>query len=223
MAKLRTLSGDDLVKVFGRFGFSEYSQRGSHLKLRRQTPLGRQTLTIPLHPELDKGDTSNNLSASAPLYRRIRAPRVLLPRIAYATASSSIVATMAGSSAKPSSARSSPSKCSTMASRILATSSSSVSAWVTTGRSTHSATYFFSPLKIRTWIVRRLTQFILADQGTVSDSDRVIARSSKPPSPHLVVQQRIALLFRRLGASANGECFRAVPNGDGPACRFQPH
>jgi predicted RNA binding protein YcfA (HicA-like mRNA interferase family) len=32
-----------------------YSQRGSHIKLRRITPLGKETLTIPNHRELATG------------------------------------------------------------------------------------------------------------------------------------------------------------------------
>src|SRR5450432_220998 len=71
-----------------------------------------------------------------------------------ATACSSMVAKIVGSSEKPSSARSSPSRCKEMASLMLAANSSSVNAWVTTGKSRHSATYCCSPRKIRTWIVR---------------------------------------------------------------------
>jgi predicted RNA binding protein YcfA (HicA-like mRNA interferase family) len=56
MSKLRTLSGRDVVKILGRFGFGVVSQRGSHLKLMRVLPDGtRQILTIPIHVELDRG------------------------------------------------------------------------------------------------------------------------------------------------------------------------
>ena len=56
MPKLRTLSGRDLVQIFSTFGFQPVSQRGSHVKLRRVLPAGtKQTLTIVLHHELDKG------------------------------------------------------------------------------------------------------------------------------------------------------------------------
>ena len=56
MPKLRTLSGRDLVQIFSSFGFQPVSQRGSHVKLRRVLPSGsRQTLTIALHDETDKG------------------------------------------------------------------------------------------------------------------------------------------------------------------------
>jgi predicted RNA binding protein YcfA (HicA-like mRNA interferase family) len=56
MPKLRALSGDDLLRIFGSFGFAKLSQRGSHLKLRRLLAGGgRQTLTIVVHKEVDKG------------------------------------------------------------------------------------------------------------------------------------------------------------------------
>jgi predicted RNA binding protein YcfA (HicA-like mRNA interferase family) len=55
MRKLRTLSGIDVVAALRKFGFTQFSQRGSHAKLRRETPSGRQTLTVPMHKELDKG------------------------------------------------------------------------------------------------------------------------------------------------------------------------
>jgi len=55
MPKLRMLSGSELLGIFGHFGFP-FSQRGSHLKLRRITASGaRQTLTIVLHEDVDRG------------------------------------------------------------------------------------------------------------------------------------------------------------------------
>jgi predicted RNA binding protein YcfA (HicA-like mRNA interferase family) len=56
MPKLRTLSGEDLLRILAGFGFHPFSQRGSHVKLRRVLSDGtKQTLTIVLHDELDKG------------------------------------------------------------------------------------------------------------------------------------------------------------------------
>ena len=56
MPKQRTLSGSELLAIFSRFGFRPFSQRGSHVKLRRITASGaRQTLTIVLHEEADRG------------------------------------------------------------------------------------------------------------------------------------------------------------------------
>lgn len=56
MPKLKTLSGKQIIEIFFSFGFNMASQRGSHIKLRRNTADGlKQTLTIPNHAELDKG------------------------------------------------------------------------------------------------------------------------------------------------------------------------
>jgi predicted RNA binding protein YcfA (HicA-like mRNA interferase family) len=56
MPRLRTLSGDELIRTFARFGFQEISERGSHGELRRVPTNGvRENLTVPLHDELDRG------------------------------------------------------------------------------------------------------------------------------------------------------------------------
>ena len=56
MPKLRSLSGKEVLRIFQSFGFDEISRRGSHVKLRREAAGGfKQTLTLPDHPELDKG------------------------------------------------------------------------------------------------------------------------------------------------------------------------
>jgi predicted RNA binding protein YcfA (HicA-like mRNA interferase family) len=56
MPKLKTLSGEDIVKIFERFGFFIDRQKGSHVKLKRVIENNSaQTLTIPNHKELDKG------------------------------------------------------------------------------------------------------------------------------------------------------------------------
>ena len=56
MPKLRRLSGAEVISVLVRFGFTIHSQRGSHVKLRRELPDGStQTLTIAAHSELDTG------------------------------------------------------------------------------------------------------------------------------------------------------------------------
>jgi len=54
--KLKRLSGSEVVDIMCAFGFETHSQKGSHIKLRRIGIKGeRQTLTIPLHAELDVG------------------------------------------------------------------------------------------------------------------------------------------------------------------------
>ncbi len=56
MPKLKTLSGQDVLKIFVKFGFEKVDQEGSHVKIRRQLMAGsRQSLTVPLHDEIDKG------------------------------------------------------------------------------------------------------------------------------------------------------------------------
>ena len=56
MSKLKLLSGKEIIKIFSKFGFEIVSQRGSHVKLRRILENGtKQTLTVPIHDELDKG------------------------------------------------------------------------------------------------------------------------------------------------------------------------
>jgi len=56
MPKLRSLGGEEVLKIFSQFGFTIASQKGSHAKLRRILPEGtKQSLTIPLHKELDRG------------------------------------------------------------------------------------------------------------------------------------------------------------------------
>ena len=50
------MSGRAALAILQSFGFEVQSQRGSHVKLRRDGPNGeRQTLTIPNHLELDTG------------------------------------------------------------------------------------------------------------------------------------------------------------------------
>jgi predicted RNA binding protein YcfA (HicA-like mRNA interferase family) len=56
MTKLRHLSGAEVVRIFEIFGFTQVSQKGSHIKLRRFAADGsKQTLTLPNHSELERG------------------------------------------------------------------------------------------------------------------------------------------------------------------------
>ena len=56
MPKLRTLGGEEVIKIFTAFGFLVGGQRGSHVKLKRVIDSKiNQTLTIPNHKELDRG------------------------------------------------------------------------------------------------------------------------------------------------------------------------
>jgi predicted RNA binding protein YcfA (HicA-like mRNA interferase family) len=42
MSKLKRISGADAIAIFKKFGFDVHSQKGSHIKLRRITPLGKE-------------------------------------------------------------------------------------------------------------------------------------------------------------------------------------
>ena len=54
--RLRRLSARDFLAILGSSGFEVVATRGSHAKLRRVTRDGeRQTLTVPLHKDLDVG------------------------------------------------------------------------------------------------------------------------------------------------------------------------
>ena len=53
--KLRRLSGNEVIDIFNLFGFRIHIQKGSHVKLRRVVEGRKQTLTIPVHDEIDSG------------------------------------------------------------------------------------------------------------------------------------------------------------------------
>lgn len=55
MPKLKVLGGKDLVKIFTACGFEKIDQHGSHVKMRRMGLDGKETLTIPMHDEIDRG------------------------------------------------------------------------------------------------------------------------------------------------------------------------
>ena len=55
MPRLKRLSSSEVIKILEGFGFVVHSQRGSHIKLRRITEAGRETLTVPNHKQLDTG------------------------------------------------------------------------------------------------------------------------------------------------------------------------
>ena len=54
--KLKRLSGIEVITILEKFDFEIHSQRGSHIKLRRNiSTKEKQTLTIPNHKEIDIG------------------------------------------------------------------------------------------------------------------------------------------------------------------------
>lgn len=54
--RLRRLTARDVLRILQDFGFEVVATRGSHAKLRRVAGDGRrETLTLPLHKQLDVG------------------------------------------------------------------------------------------------------------------------------------------------------------------------
>ncbi len=61
MPKLTAISGEKLVKLLVKSGFVFISQKGSHVKLRRD----RIMVVIPNHKEIRKGTLSNILKLTS--------------------------------------------------------------------------------------------------------------------------------------------------------------
>lgn len=55
MLKLKILDSQEIINILESFGFEIISQKGSHIKLVKQTTFQRQVLTIPNHKELKRG------------------------------------------------------------------------------------------------------------------------------------------------------------------------
>jgi len=53
--KLPVISGDDLIRILGKFGYVQVRQKGSHVRLRHATDPQRQPVTIPRHKMLKRG------------------------------------------------------------------------------------------------------------------------------------------------------------------------
>lgn len=70
MPKLPAISGADLIKFLSGLGYETVRQRGSHIRLRKQTPLGEHNLTVPAHKELAKG-TLNDILTRVSLWNNI--------------------------------------------------------------------------------------------------------------------------------------------------------
>jgi len=53
--KLPVLSGADLIRALGKFGYVSARQKGSHVRLRHSTDPQRVPITVPLHNEIAFG------------------------------------------------------------------------------------------------------------------------------------------------------------------------
>jgi len=52
---LKNLSSKEVISVFEKFGFVVHSQKGSHIKLRRESANHRETLMVPERKQIAKG------------------------------------------------------------------------------------------------------------------------------------------------------------------------
>jgi predicted RNA binding protein YcfA (HicA-like mRNA interferase family) len=65
MSNLPQVSGRKLVTIFLKDGWYQVSQKGSHIKLRKNLkPVGKATIIIPQHKTLKKGTLSGILKDS---------------------------------------------------------------------------------------------------------------------------------------------------------------
>ncbi|MBI2137077.1 type II toxin-antitoxin system HicA family toxin [Candidatus Woesearchaeota archaeon] len=62
--KLPQLSGRDVIKILYRNGFVVVRQKGSHIRLEKNTSEGTIKLTVPNHPVLKKGTLHQIIRAS---------------------------------------------------------------------------------------------------------------------------------------------------------------
>ena len=56
------VSGKKLLKVLSKLGYSTVRQRGSHVRMEKETEIGTHAITIPLHTEIAKGTLNDILS-----------------------------------------------------------------------------------------------------------------------------------------------------------------
>ncbi len=62
MPKLPQVSGDEVVRLLRSLGYDVVRQRGSHVRLRKATPLGEHNITVPAHRIMAKGTLSDILN-----------------------------------------------------------------------------------------------------------------------------------------------------------------
>ncbi|AEF96605.1 type II toxin-antitoxin system HicA family toxin [Methanotorris igneus] len=62
LPKLPVVGGKDLIKFLKKLGYEVVRQRGSHVRLRKETELGIHNITIPYHEEIARGTLNNILT-----------------------------------------------------------------------------------------------------------------------------------------------------------------
>ncbi len=59
--KLPAVTGRNLIRFLQMLGYEVIRQRGSHVRLMKETPLGKHKITIPNHDPVAKGTLSDIL------------------------------------------------------------------------------------------------------------------------------------------------------------------
>jgi len=70
MPKLPQVSGNEIVKLLQHLGYEVVRQRGSHIRLRKVTPVGEHNITVSAHRVLAKG-TLNDILTRVSLWNNI--------------------------------------------------------------------------------------------------------------------------------------------------------
>lgn len=65
MPRLPQVSGRSLIQLLHSLGYETVRQRGSHIRLRKVTPIGEHHLTVPDHRMLAKGTLGDILGKVA--------------------------------------------------------------------------------------------------------------------------------------------------------------
>ena len=53
--KLPVISGEELIRALGKFGYVRVRQKGSHVRLGHASDPQRKPVTVPLHPSIARG------------------------------------------------------------------------------------------------------------------------------------------------------------------------
>lgn len=56
------VSGQALIALLGKLGYQEIRQKGSHIRLKKTTPVGEHFITVPNHKTIAKGTLNDILS-----------------------------------------------------------------------------------------------------------------------------------------------------------------
>ena len=62
--KIPQISGIELIKILRKNGFVVVRQKGSHIRLEKNTDKGTIKITVPNHPSLKKGTMHHILKAA---------------------------------------------------------------------------------------------------------------------------------------------------------------